>query len=87
MMAGEICSACRFWRRLEQDADEFGFARDYEVPDGSTGVCRRYPPSTRRADIDHASSHSWDAARGAYWPVTWDDDWCGEFDAAMKVVA
>lgn len=59
---------------------------NYRVTMEGTGRCRRYPPSTRRHDWQPDSHDSADAAHGAFWPVTWDDDWCGEFDAAVKVV-
>ena len=86
-MGGGTCARCRFWQRLRADADEWGTDHGYDVVDGTTGMCRRFPPVGRRPDQDTKSSHSWDAAKAAHWPVTWEDDWCGEFDAAVKVVA
>jgi hypothetical protein len=70
------CSGCRFWQMLTEDQD--GNYR-VEHADG-VGRCRRLPPSTRRTDVQAPhTDHAMDAANSAYWPVTWDDDWCGEF--------
>lgn len=76
------CQNCRFWELLK-DGDESGgvFADgNYTVEDGGTGRCRRFPPSASRAPLP-LGAHSSDAAGMAYWPVTWDKDWCGGFSA------
>lgn len=87
--AEAACARCRFWQVL-QDGDETGRGSFddgcYSGPFEQTGRCRRNPPSTRRPDWHPTSSDAGDAAHSAYWPVTWDNDWCGEFSARLRLV-
>jgi hypothetical protein len=40
------------------------------------GECRRRAPAP--ANADDANEEGW-PTYGAAWPLTFDDDWCGEF--------
>ncbi|MFV1919153.1 hypothetical protein VPH46_06940 [Sphingomonas sp. MJ1 (PH-R8)] len=86
MMVEGNCGGCRFWNRL-RTTSAWELDHGYELQDDHTGMCRRFPPVGRRPDLECKSSNSAEAARAAHWPVTWEHDWCGEFDAAVRVVA
>jgi hypothetical protein len=79
-----ICATCLHWNELDPDGGSSVFVDgNYEVTEGGTGQCRRYPPTTRRTDWrpeipGGTLMDSMDAAGSAYWPVTYDEDWCGE---------
>lgn len=78
-MITEGCASCRFWKQLDPDGDSADADGGYEVTEFGTGLCRRLPPASRRTELE-SSLNSMDAARTAFWPVTWDEDWCGEFE-------
>lgn len=69
------CDQCRWW----EDRD-------------GMGICRRNPPTIVveimnayiRAGDDHLEEHPSDLA-GGHWPQTvGEEDWCGEFQPAVK---
>jgi hypothetical protein len=64
-MGGEECRGCRFWK----DHGVTGF-----------GDCRRYAPRPKlspapKDDDDLIARPNLEAR----WPVTFEEDWCGEF--------
>lgn len=77
------CAHCAHWNELDPDTSDIFADGNYDVGEEGTGQCRRYPPSSRSADwrpeIPHKMMDSGDAAGSAYWPITFDADWCGEF--------
>ncbi|ORE90983.1 hypothetical protein [Aurantimonas sp. 22II-16-19i] len=77
MIDDERCRACRFWDTRQVGTE--GTAIEHcvsgaeetlgvEIEDGTghAGLCRRSPPAPKKER----------------WPVTFADDWCGEFRAA-----
>lgn len=84
----EQCGKCRFWDPL-RDGDKTGGGvfddGNYDVHDNGTGRCRRMPPTSSRSELP-LGADAMAAAGAAYWPVTWDEDWCGEFVARLGVV-
>jgi hypothetical protein len=77
------CATCEHWNELDPDSGSSVFNDgNYEVTDRGTGQCRRYPPTRRRNDwkpeLRGKALDSQDAAGSAFWPVTYDEDWCGE---------
>ena len=80
------CDTCRFWNRLSPDGSVYTDANFDEVTDG-TGQCRINPPQTvRYAPPVGAHTHSGDAAHAAWWPITWDGQWCGQHAPRLRVV-
>ena len=65
----ERCSACRFWSVF--------YEGDALNPEAIVeGFCRRLPPSPQvvnEDDLTWANTH-------AEFPMTWADQWCGEFE-------
>lgn len=78
----EDCSGCRFWLVLGDRDGAHARATGYDDADGYTGACRRWPP---RAPLPATgvSISATDTANTSSWPITWDEDWCGEFSAAV----
>ena len=75
---GLACCNCRFWdRKFKDQIWDHGFAAE----------CKRYPPvlEVREVAIDteriESNGHMIDPSRFS-WPITWENDWCGEFKAA-----
>lgn len=77
----ERCETCRFWNT------ESNQIAQSETNVGGKGTCQRMPPLIsdaynrallREAERDVDSEDSEESA-GRAWPVTWDDDWCGEW--------
>jgi hypothetical protein len=63
------CEACRFWRTLPDDDEE------------TFGQCRRSAPSPvyrKLEDIGAEPSYG-------QWPLTYYEDWCGEFEPKPAV--
>jgi hypothetical protein len=65
----ERCATCRFWDNVE-----------------GLSLCRRSPPAfaARQIEPDDVEGGGTDGARG-FWPVTDNDDWCGEWQAIAEV--
>jgi hypothetical protein len=70
------CATCRFWKAVEDQEGE-----------DLRGECRRLPPTfnapaARRWFVSWSGEHADAMGREDYsegfWPLTWDDDWCGE---------
>jgi hypothetical protein len=72
------CDECRFWDGLEET--EYDRIDEATSPNPEIGRCRRLPPSCARApsDVENGNVSDWMIA---VWPVTWDCEWCGEFEA------
>jgi len=67
----EACQACAFWQRLEGEYVKLGLCR-CKPPMFITGWGWPYKVGiTHPAGVDRAS-----------WPITGEDDWCGEFVVA-----
>lgn len=64
----ETCAGCRFWNLENMDAKTSFLV---------FGECRRYPPTRPSVDPKDAVSPLLDWL----WPLTEEDDWCGEFRA------
>lgn len=45
---------------------------------GPTGLCVRYAPSPVNRNYTGA------AMNDAQWPITWSDNWCGEWEAKRQ---
>lgn len=64
-MSEETCGDCRYWKRRDETDDEL-----------SLGFCRRYPPTlcpeAEERPVQGKNPHG-------YWPLTFQSDWCGEF--------
>ncbi len=60
------CAECRFWDRL--------------ATLGSMGDCRRHAPRHLWIEI-HPGTQDEECPREGVWPLTCEDDWCGEFEA------
>ena len=56
------CANCRYWKREAKDSD--------------TGICRRYPPNIAHQEMYMEDSDGY--ADYPVWPLTLDDEWCGE---------
>ena len=72
----EICKQCRFW--LNWDSENTNL-----------GECHRFPP---RMATRHDSGPEGTAAitvrpEDGGWPLTYPDDWCGEFQRPLQRVA
>lgn len=67
---GDACSRCLFWWRLPGRAER------------GRGECRRYPPRRNTADdagfLEHHGT-AWGQEPPQGWPLTWFNDWCGEW--------
>lgn len=60
-----LCNNCRFWQR-KADFE----TRDVERQLGA-GWCYRYPPVPVYCGAEEEIA--------TYWPVTFPEEWCGEF--------
>ncbi len=80
------CDQCKFW----QSRWDYLEYQDEEIPDlthgikatyKNIGMCRRLPPVnvTHEDDVTGFDSFDGDASDFFEFPVTRDDDWCGEF--------
>lgn len=58
-----VCGNCRFWRVDNNTPPQQGDYGSYQV-----GWCYRYPPISQTPDV-----------KSRYWPLTYDGDWCGEW--------
>jgi hypothetical protein len=68
-MKETYCKNCRFWRKSLNE----------KTP--SVGECRRYAPSPRSLLLPREGPEEGvQSDLDAHWPVTWDDEWCGEFE-------
>lgn len=76
MIDPRTCDTCHWWHLLDPDGEGVEADGGYKVSDVGTGRCRRYPPKLRRGP--NFETDSSDAAGAAIWPITWDEDWCGE---------
>jgi hypothetical protein len=72
----ENCKGCRFW--LNWDAEETNL-----------GECHRFPPRMATVPRSGAESTYMATLRPADggWPLTYPDDWCGEFQQPLKRTA
>lgn len=64
----EHCKGCRFWL-------------NWDTEDSNLGECHRYPPrmaAVLGGGTDGPSAASVRPEDGG-WPLTYPDDWCGEF--------
>ncbi|HYW90630.1 MAG TPA: hypothetical protein VFB50_22875 [Chloroflexota bacterium] len=61
---GNNCASCAYWA-IDQLIDEIG----------PLSECRRNPPLGGLPPRYHARSARGDGS----WPITWGEDWCGEF--------
>ena len=63
----EACRRCAYWQRFNgKCVAAIGIAAGKVKP----GLCRRQPPIVR----------AWtEVGRECVWPVTGEDEWCGEF--------
>ena len=95
------CDNCRSWVRLDP-GDLYQDEERMLLEDGQSfvGTCRRHPPTvdgtalhhlavarmarTSHANDDHANAHLWEASR---WPVTYEDDWCGDHQSVEALSA
>jgi hypothetical protein len=73
--AAERCATCRFWELLP---------KAHQEPDagGLLGLCHRFPPTLQPHEaISFEAASSPDA-----WilPTTWNDFWCGEWQARPR---
>lgn len=66
------CDTCRFWQR----GNDIG---QVTSDDHDEGWCRRHAPHVA---APKEGSHS--AEYEARWPVTWANDWCGEYMRAPR---
>ena len=74
------CETCRFWMRLSDHDGVFSDGNFRTIAE-DTGQCRFNPPTTRgyhAIDEAYPDANSGAAATCAYWPVTWDEHWCGQ---------
>jgi hypothetical protein len=64
----EQCNGCRFW--LNWDSE-----------DTNLGECHRFPPRMATVNRSGTEGDSTATARpeDGGWPLTYPDDWCGEF--------
>ena len=75
-MTRPACESCQWWQQLDPYGESMEACGGYAVTDFGTGLCRRMPPWLKRQP--DLATDSADAAAAAIWPVTWDEDWCGE---------
>lgn len=80
-MTSENCIRCRFWIELREGEGVFSDG-NYNVEHEGAGRCRRFPPMGFREPMP-LGAHAIDAAAAAQWAVTYDGDWCGEFEEAV----
>jgi hypothetical protein len=71
MIKDRLCRNCAFWKWHGKKDDEFGDCRR-KAPSPAMHACIRYYGEKTECDRD--------AAPLAYWAVTADDEWCGEFE-------
>jgi|GEM_PF-2749403 len=84
------CDECRFWDKTAYD-EQSGGADNFAVE----AFCRRYPPQINVSVPLAGVSEGFDAADTKYpynsytwpYPVTEQDDWCGEFQSKEDYVA
>jgi hypothetical protein len=64
----EHCKACRFWL-------------NWDTEDTNLGECHRFPPQmvTVRGSGPEGQSTATVRPEDGGWPLTYPDDWCGEF--------
>lgn len=61
------CETCKFWQTKK------------ELP---VGRCRRYAPKPIGWIVpDKGEEHDGEPTSKAMWPLTWKDDWCGEWQS------
>ena len=64
------CVNCRYWRADRTDPE--------------VGYCKRYAPRPSMGAIIRHDSGTAETVDHAIWPLTMDDDWCGQFRAKRK---
>lgn len=94
MKRKERCEACRFWERTSK-GELYPFEgppdTDEDTGEPLIGQCQRHPPTLVGLLVDrclklplYANNHATHNAstvirHASRWPVTWIDDWCGEW--------
>lgn len=68
-MTERICAQCRYWQADTQYTTK-------EMPEPRIGECRRHSPPALRS-----------TANAAYWawPLTRDNEWCGDWKDVMRL--
>jgi hypothetical protein len=61
----ERCDSCRYWDLVDTDPS----------PDGE---CHRHAPTVMLCQLTGESPR--DAGYHCVWPLTWADEWCGEWE-------
>lgn len=71
------CRTCRFWRPTNDKAEK--------------GQCRRFPPSTTGFPVQGTHPITRQLSQGTqvtqHVPTTTADEWCGEFQSALKLAS
>lgn len=66
-----VCSECRYWARKDYQPDE--------------GLCRRNAPQVVAIPVyDSADGGARDTDISSIWPTTYEQSWCGQFEAAPE---
>jgi hypothetical protein len=68
----EQCAGCRFWL-------------NWDTENTNLGECHRYPPrmvTVQGSDPDVPTTETARPENGG-WPLTYPDDWCGEFQRPL----
>jgi hypothetical protein len=74
-----VCKSCPYWRHVE-DEEEDGKIWSY-------GECRRYPKSIPAPhDPKNGTYLGYTWQEWVSWPVTEDDDWCGEHPQSPEYI-
>lgn len=84
MNAPKICAACRYWdQSCSPDSKR---RREIDLHGHASGLCRRYPPHLDAATYaGHQSDIVTESPCAFVQPLTWSDDWCGEFDVGAAI--
>jgi hypothetical protein len=66
------CKGCRFWL-------------NWDTEDTNMGECHRFPPrmATVQASGSEGPSKMTVRPEDGGWPLTYPDDWCGEFQPSL----
>ena len=67
-MSTKTCQSCKFWDQTEVKI---------ETGEDTQGECCRYPPTLLDAAL--YQNEAWPDSHSGFWPVTYNTDWCGEW--------
>lgn len=78
----EKCGNCKYWDFHKGRNEVNPLSKNID----SLGNCRRHSPLFMLIQISPGNNNNWEWPETHFgcWPVTEENDWCGEFEAETK---